>query len=128
MPNPENLKNGVKTQFKRGDDAARRAGEKGNRSQKVQRDCRALAKMILESGAPISAKQKKAIADLLGLTVEEVTVNVAGTFAQAKRAIKGDRYAMEYLRDTAGEKPTENVAISTADFGALDAVTYDGPD
>ncbi len=37
-----------------------------------------------------------------------------------KRAVKGDTRAFEIIRDTIGEKPAENVIMSTPDFSALD--------
>ena len=36
------------------------------------------------------------------------------------RAIKGDPRALEVIRDTIGEKPVQDVKVSTGDFSALD--------
>ena len=45
-----------------------------------------------------------------GASVQEVA-----TAAMARRAMQGDRGALEYIRDTAGEKPTDRQEI-TADI------------
>lgn len=37
-----------------------------------------------------------------------------------KRAISGDTRAFEMIRDTVGEKPVQDVKVSTGDFSALD--------
>lgn len=37
-----------------------------------------------------------------------------------KRAINGDTRAFEMIRDTVGEKPVQDVKVSTGDFSALD--------
>ena len=41
--------------------------------------------------------------------------------ALVKRAISGDTRAFEMIRDTIGEKPAQDVNVSTGNFDALDA-------
>ena len=106
---------GKEHRFKAGDERAKEAGKKGARKRKIKRDCQSIAQMVLAAGAPLDDANKQKIADLLGLTLEEVTINVVGTFAQAKKAAAGDLSALCYLRDTAGEKPLERVAVASTD-------------
>ena len=106
---------GKEHRFKTGEERAREAGKRGARKRKIKRDCQSIAQMVLAAGAPLDEAAKEKIADLLGLTVEEVTINVVGTFAQAKKAAAGDLSALCYLRDTAGEKPLERVAVASTD-------------
>ena len=40
--------------------------------------------------------------------------------ALVKRAANGDTRAFEMIRDTIGEKPVQDVKVSTGDFSALD--------
>jgi hypothetical protein len=40
--------------------------------------------------------------------------------ALVKRAANGDTRAFEMIRDTIGEKPAQDVKVSTGDFSALD--------
>lgn len=103
------------TPFRTSDERAREAGKRSGRKRKIKRDCQSIAQMVLAAGAPLDEVAKQKIADLLGLTVEEVTINVVGTFAQAKKAAAGDLSALCYLRDTAGEKPLERVAVASTD-------------
>ena len=103
------------TPFGTSDERAREAGKKSGRKRKIKRDCQSIAQMVLAAGAPLDDANKQKIADLLGLTLEEVTINVVGTFAQAKKAAAGDLSALCYLRDTAGEKPLERVAVASTD-------------
>lgn len=109
QPVPEGKK------FTTGDPRAKEMQARGTRKKKIKRDCQSIAQMVLAAGAPLDDAAKQKIADLLGLTVEEVTINVVGTFAQAKKAAAGDLSALCYLRDTAGEKPLERVAVASTD-------------
>lgn len=62
------------------------------------------------------------------LGLAEGTNNLeAATFAQYRKAQQGDTKAMEYIRDTVGEKPTENInatveSITPEDKALLDRV------
>lgn len=105
----------VGKKFVAGDSRAVEMQKRATRKRKVKRDCQSIAQMVLAAGAPLDDANKQRIADLLGLTLEEVTINVVGTFAQAKKAAAGDLSALCYLRDTAGEKPLERVAMATTD-------------
>lgn len=57
--------------------------------------------------------------DKSGVVTDKTTQDavIAGL---VKRAISGDVRAAEFIRDTIGEKPVQDVKVSTGDFSALD--------
>ena len=89
-----------------GDKAIHKAGgEAIQATLKQRRTC----KEILEDLARMPADQETL--DRLGLA--DGTSNLeAATFAQYRKAQQGDTKAMEYIRDTVGEKPTDKIDAS----------------
>jgi hypothetical protein len=71
----------------------------------------------------------KTIAQLqeLGIDAEEITTQTLALMKLGDKAITGDIKALECLRDTAGEKPTDKVDMSHAFIGDFDIV-LDGED
>ena len=63
----------------------------------------------------------------MGVTEDEVTGQTLALMKIMDKAIAGDIKAMEFLRDTAGEKPTDKVDMSHAFIGDFDIV-LDGED
>lgn len=53
-------------------------------------------------------------------TLTDKTTQDAIISGLIKRAIVGDTRAFELIRDTIGEKPVQDVKVSTGDFSALD--------
>lgn len=99
MPNEENLKNGVATQFKSGDEAAEN-GRKGG----------------IASGE--SKRRRKTLKEELLLMLEDETIQQSIAAALIREATEGNnagsvRGAFETIRDTIGEKPTEKVEMKT---------------
>ena len=81
-------------------------GREANSSAWIQRRT---CKEILEDLARMPADQETL--DRLGLA--DGTSNLeAATFAQYRKAQQGDTKAMEYIRDTVGEKPTDKIDAS----------------
>ncbi len=121
MPTEKQLKN-LKPFGERSESEQRRIRSQGGKAKaKKQRERKTFqetAKLILsmavKSGEVVDISTIQSFADLNGknMSVEEAIV-----LAQALKAIKGDRYAAEYLRDTAGEKPVEkqDVNVQTID-------------
>ena len=52
------------------------------------------------------------------------TVNERVCVALIKQAMQGNVRAVETIRDTIGEKPVDNIAITAPDFSALDAIDW----
>lgn len=63
-----------------------------------------------ETQLAMASKAPKELAEAVGLQAG-ATVQEVATAAMARRAMQGDRGAMEYIRDTAGEKPTDKQEI-----------------
>lgn len=111
MSNIENLR-----PFKAGKQARENGRKGGIASGQARREKRAMrdtASLILSM--PLNSK---ALADVGAITLAEtkgknVTVEEAALLAIAKQAIEGDYKALEFLRDTAGEKPTDRLAVET---------------
>lgn len=87
--------------------------EKSRRAGKRSGEVRAARKTLREE-----------LLQLLTVNVEKNGKNeqtqTAMSAALIKQALNGNTKAFEIIRDTIGEKPTESVAIVTADFSALD--------
>lgn len=101
-----------------GDPEADRAIQKaGGESVQAALRQRRSCKEILEDLARMPADQETL--DRLGLA--EGTNNLeAATFAQYRKAQQGDTKAMEYIRDTVGEKPTDKIDASVTSLTAED--------
>lgn len=95
--------------FEPGEEQRERSRKAGKRSVEARRARKTLRNELL---------------DLLTVMIEkdgvEKSAQEAISSALVKRAIDGDTKAFEIIRDTIGEKPTENVNIFAADFAALD--------
>ena len=117
MANNENLR--VPTSEK-----AREIGRKGGlasgrvKAQKktFQEVCKALLDMdiskdTLENAELITEKFK-----------DKITVSQAIAIAQALKAISGDTKAAEFVRDTSGQKPTDNVNLNLVDDKTMEEV------
>lgn len=93
-------------------DRAREIGRKGGKNSKAKQKMR---KTLRE--------------ELLALLSEQITDKNSGRQMEAQRAmstaliqqaLRGNVKAFEIVRDTIGEKPVDNISISTTDMSALD--------
>ena len=121
MPTEKQLNN-LKAFGERAESEQREIRSKGGKArakkQKERKTFQEIAKTILGlamgSGKTANLDKIKSIADLKGvnLTVEEGII-----LQQAMKALKGDRFAAEFIRDTAGERPVEkqDVNVRTID-------------
>lgn len=93
---------------------ARERGRKGGKASAAKRAARKTFRegLLLLLNEPLKDKS--------GQTTDKTTQDaiIAGL---VKRAINGDTRAFEMIRDTIGEKPVQDVKVSTGDFSALDA-------
>lgn len=129
MANPQNLKPYKKGELS-SEEAKIRGSKGGKASVKAKRERKAmqdLARVILDmplkagelddaaflsdtvkrdaEGNPVIGENGKPIH-------KNLTVGQAALMAQASKAVGGDSQALAFLRDTAGEKPTERVEVS----------------
>lgn len=109
-------------------DEARKKGRKGGiKSGKVRKEKKAMketAEMILEltlkDGVVTDIKEIQSLAALNG---KNITVQEAIILKQAQKALKGDRGAAEFMRDTSGNRPTNEQRMDVAvDNGFIEAL------
>lgn len=108
------------------------ANEQNLRPQntRTKSEQRAIARKGGKASAAKRAARKTFREGLLLLLAEELkdkggqptgkTTQDAVIAGLVKRAISGDVRAAEFIRDTIGEKPVQDVAIMAGDFSALD--------
>ena len=94
----------------------RKAAAKKRREKKQMQE---IAKIVLHM--PFEGTDAQ-LDDLEGLSFEDypdrkLTVSEISILKVAKKAMRGDIAAIQFLRDTAGEKPVEQIEVS-ADIGA----------
>ena len=89
------------------------ASNGGKKSGEVRRRKRAMkdaVKLIMEM--PADTPKLQNLLNMLGVQERDQTNQMAMIAAMLGKAIKGDVAAAAFLRDTAGEKPTEKVQNS----------------
>lgn len=85
-----------------------------------------VAAMVLGLKRKVSDKTIAQLAEM-GIDAEEITTQTLALMKLGDKAIAGDIKALECLRDTAGEKPTDKVDLAHAFVGDFDIV-LDGED
>lgn len=92
---------------------AREYGRKGGKASAAKRAERKTFRegLLLLLNEPLKDKSGN---------VTDNTTQDAIIAALVKRAANGDTRAFEMIRDTIGEKPVQDVKVSTGDFSALD--------
>lgn len=121
--NDENLKKGVRTQFKSGEEAARK-GRKGGinsgKSKRIKKTINECTNMLLAQRITDESTEEQ-IRSLFGVKRgEEITYALLTSAALIQRAVKGDVQAIKLIRDM-----QQMDADGGADFSALDEVDYD---
>lgn len=92
---------------------AREQGRKGGKASAAKRAERKTFRegLLLLLNEPLKDKA----GNVTGNTTQDAIIA-----ALVKRAANGDTRAFEMIRDTIGEKPVQDVKVSTGDFSALD--------
>jgi hypothetical protein len=85
-----------------------------------------VAAMVLGLKRKVSEKTIAQLAEM-GIDADEITTQTLALMKLGDKAIAGDIKALEVLRDTAGEKPTDRVDMSHAFIGDFDII-LDGED
>lgn len=86
----------------------KRSGEVRREKKRMREQLQTLLKMTLNNTELYDINQANSIIDLNG---KNITLQEAMLLMQIKKALKGDRKAAEFIRDTAGEKPTEEINV-----------------
>ena len=99
--------------------AASKAGKAAAKKRREKKQMQEIAKIVLHMPSEGTDAQ---LDDLEGLSFEDypdrkLTVSEISILKVAKKAMRGDIAAIQFLRDTAGEKPVEQIEVS-ADIGA----------
>ena len=105
---------GEETRIRSGEEAAEMGMRGGIASGAVRRKKAAMrdyAQFILGIKRKVSDKTLQQLREM-GISEEEVTGQTLALMKIMDKAIAGDIKAMEFLRDTAGEKPTDNSNIA----------------
>jgi hypothetical protein len=85
---------------------------KARREKKAMRETlAALLSMPMKDGEFADAESIKNFASMKGKNID---VQTAISIAMIQRALKGDKGAAEFVRDTSGQKPTDNMNITGA--------------
>lgn len=111
MANEENL-NPVQTkeEAKKRGKAGGIASGKARREKKLMRETLdIMLSMPLKDGKNADVESIQNFAALKG---KNISVQDAIMIAQIQKAMKGDTKAAEYVRDTVGQKPTDQVAVN----------------
>ena len=102
------------TTFKSGAEAVENGRKGGKASGKARKDRKLFRDAILAVlSEPLTDKNGNQHPS--GMDVQEAMIR-----GVINRAIRGDPRALEVIRDTIGEKPVQDVKVSTGDFSALD--------
>lgn len=90
----------------------RRGGIASGEARRRKRTMRETMEILLEMqvGSGKSA-DIDAIKNFAGLKGKNITVQEAMIIAQAQKALKGDLAALQFIRDTVGQKPTDNMNL-----------------
>lgn len=111
-------------------DEAKKLGQKGGINSGIARRKKAAMKDVAAMVLGLKPALNEATTEQfkkLGIDIEEVTMQTLSLMKQNEKAIKGNLAALQFLRDTAGEKPTDKMEMSHAFIGDFDIV-LDGED
>ena len=108
------IDNLIKAEDLTSDELRNRAKKGGKASGKARRDKREQKQIILDVlSMPLKEGSIEDITSLYGAEGANLSVNQAIVIEQIKKALKGDTKAAEYIRDTAGQKPSDKVQLDT---------------
>ena len=114
MAKKGNVDNLVKAEDLTSEELRERARKGGKASGKARKDKREQKQIILDVlSLPLADGSIEDITSLAAAEGANLSINQAIVIQQVKKALKGDTKAAEYLRDTAGQKPSDKVQLDT---------------
>lgn len=124
MANNENLKNGIATQFKSGEQAAKSGAKGGKASGATKRRRKAMKDIVLALGKQDAPPKilAKLIQEGILAAGETCTMDEALMLAQYGKALAGNTRAAEFVRDTGGQKPKDEVEVQVKKSKKLDDI------
>lgn len=121
MANEENLKPPTTSEARK---RGKKGGIKSGKARKERKAMKETAEMIL--GLTLKDGTVTAIEDIQSMAAangKNITVQDAIILKQAQKALKGDIRAAEFMRDTSGNKPTNEQRMDVAvDNGFIEAL------
>lgn len=111
---------GKATRFKKGE-SAKTAGKKGGeKSQKLKRERRTMREALeMLLSMRVSNEKMRDLLQKMGIESDDQTNDIAMLVGVMMKATKGDTQAAAFIRDTIGEKPMQNIALSGNVDGAV---------
>lgn len=114
MPNIENLMpiekvNASKTREERRQSASK-AGKASAKKRQQNKTFKDLCDIFVDS--KITSEEMIEQMKKMGISDEDVSYKMAMVVSMVKEAVKGNTKAFELIRDTLGEKPSENVNLN----------------
>lgn len=110
MANEQNLKTPSTAEARsRGRKGGIASGNARREKKAMKETLKALLTLPLEESQIVDIETIQSLATLEG---RNITVQEAILLQQVKKAMDGDTKAAEYVRDTAGEKPTDKVELN----------------
>lgn len=94
---------------------ASKGGKASAEAQRKKRQMQEVAELILNM--PLKGGKKHELEEIMSfgaLKGKNITVQEAMVYQQARKALKGDKNAAEFVRDTAGQKPKDKVDVGGA--------------
>ena len=89
------------------------SGEAKRRKRDMKEALDILLSMPLKTGRVTDVESIRNLAEARG---KNLTVEQAMLIAQIQKALHGDTNALLFIRDTSGQKPTENVQVATIEL------------
>lgn len=131
MANEENLKKGVKTQFKAGEEQvkiAQKAGIASGVAKRKKKRMKELCDLVLNN----KIQDERTIENLKErfpeIDAEDATFELMLILKQYEKAKDGDAKAFELLRDTSGQKPIEKQEVKNINSDGYMQVLINGED
>lgn len=110
MANEKNLR---PSEYKLSQEEAKKGGIKSGEVRRQKKTMQEIAKYILsmsiQQGEKHSVEDIQNLAELKG---KNISVDEAILIKQVEKALKGDLSSATFVRDTAGQKPKENINVS----------------
>lgn len=91
----------------------KKSGEAKRRKKSMREALDILLDLPLKSGKVTDVEQIRNFADAKG---KNVTVEQALLIVQIQKALVGDTNALQFIRDTSGQRPTDQVQIATIEL------------
>ena len=94
----------------------RKGGIASGEARRRKKAMSEMAERVLAAPMPVSKKTEDQLIQF-GFEVNDANVQLMSLLAVARNAAKGDLAALTFLRDTAGERPTDKVDMTSRTEG-----------